>query len=128
MRRLHLVFETEQELRSRGRSRTPDALLLVPMGVVTELRSDAAPVCWVDSKALFADLETFRDNLPQFRAYTHRFGPGLVIYWLGFVSSVLAAAEAEGLGLLITHSFPRRWIFPTGEEATELRPPSFLST
>ena len=65
-------------------------------------------VHWIDSKASFADPIVHREKartrhrltlcpaaerlfvlcdvqgLPQFQAYVNRYGPGLVIYWLGY--------------------------------------------
>jgi hypothetical protein len=47
-------FESEQALRERGTSRTPDVLLSCPMGVrVTKKDADDdgwRVICWIDSK------------------------------------------------------------------------------
>lgn len=125
LKRLHLCFETEQELRSKGRSKTPDALFLIPMATSTDSSgTELSVVNWIDSKAMFADDETFLENLAQFKAYNNRYGKGLVIYWFGFAESVLDIVRREDLGLAVASRFPDQWIFPTGEVATG-SPPSF---
>ena len=126
LKRLHLCFETEQELRSKGRSKTPDALFLIPMATSTESSgTELSVVNWIDSKAMFADDETFLENLAQFKAYNNRYGKGLVIYWFGFSESVLEIIRREDLGLAVSCRFPDHWVFPTGEVATVETPPSF---
>ena len=59
-----MPFQTEAQLRASGFSKTPDALLGVPMGV---LRRDGSPavVQWIDSKATLGDPATFDDHLEQ---------------------------------------------------------------
>lgn len=90
---LGVPFETEDMLRSQGMPKTPDVRLLVPLGITTpegkvrsghshavmitpELHSCALPchipqehvVTWIDSKAMFGDLETItQEVLPQVR-------------------------------------------------------------
>jgi len=60
-------------------------------------------VHWIDSKASFADPAVHRDKgLPQFQAYVNRYGPGLVIYWLGFPEE-LAGAHPE---VALADAFP----------------------
>jgi hypothetical protein len=135
LKRFYLCFETEQELRSKGRSKTPDALFLIPMATITLESSSSSSsnsnnsnelsvVNWIDSKAMFADDETFLENLAQFKAYNNRYGKGLVIYWFGFSESVLEIIRREDLGLAVSSRFPDHWVFPTGEVATG-SPPSF---
>lgn len=46
---LGIAFETEDDLREAGFSKTPDAKLLVPIGVRGRV------VTWIDSKASFGD-------------------------------------------------------------------------
>lgn len=103
LNRLHLCFETEADLRAKGRSKTPDILLAIPMAVflashpltyssternvnnnprmqtyhqqgvkTTDFMMEPHPVNWIDSKAIFADEETLRENLMQFKAYSNR--------------------------------------------------------
>jgi len=44
---------------------------------------------WIDSKALFADESTLNDNIDQLQGYVNRYGRGLVIYWHGYVESIV---------------------------------------
>jgi hypothetical protein len=80
-------------------------------------------VNWIDSKALFADMEVFEENLVQFRTYTNRFGRGMVIYWHGFCEDILSHHSLKmNDDLLICDSFPEDWLFPTGEPADGRKP------
>lgn len=83
-----MCFETEAELRNRGKPKTPDILLLIPMGVYEcQSESDALNsekekkhlqstvphvVNWIDSKGMFADEETFEENYEQLKSYVNR--------------------------------------------------------
>lgn len=178
-----MCFETEAQLRSRGKPKTPDVLFLIPMAtrktpldvgdhIIKPLmattsqyaaesshtftqdakhevsgRQDSKSaygnnsdggvgagasaggkvvINWIDSKAMFADVTTLRENLPQFRAYNNRYGRGMVIYWHGFVEDVCAELRAE-LGddmIIVRDSLPEDWVFPTGEPA-DGRTPAF---
>ena len=52
-------------------------------------------VNWIDSKATFGDARLHRvQSAEQYQRYINRFGPGLVIYWHGFLAD-LVAPEAE---------------------------------
>lgn len=128
-----MCFETEVELRSKGKPKTPDILFLLPMAVELTERERSkqsgfsssgshAMVNWMDSKAMFADRETFEEQLDQFRAYNHRYGRGLVIYWHGFVEGLEEVVEEDLV--LLRSSFPANWLFPNGEPA-DGREPSF---
>ncbi len=193
-----MVFETENDLRNKGHSKTPDIHFLIPMGIMRTsansngsslnvfnshkspfsasqgggsrshsnsdtdnnilLRSSSgestfdfsafdrdrkqhSPIAgvtspmslssyiynslsrqntsfivnWIDSKALFADEETFEENCPQFEEYLSRYGRGLVIYWHGFTEGVpeLATRKWGPDMVIIVDSFPEEWIFPT---------------
>lgn len=165
-----MCFETEQELRSRGKPKTPDILFLIPMAIKCNSRdlpsqpfpssssggrslyredsiqdaraeqSDAprlysdhpeAPshqasskvvINWIDSKAMFADAATFKENLDQFRGYNNRYGRGMVIYWHGFVEDIGSILNDDMI--ILRDHFPEEWTFPTGE-AADGRVPAF---
>ena len=58
---LNICFETELELRMRGKPKTPDILLSIPMLVY--LRGGLRVlVNWIDSKGMFADIETMTEH------------------------------------------------------------------
>ena len=79
----------EDALRQRGLSKTPDALLVVPFGVYVNGGNEFRVVNWIDSKAMFGDRESHvNDNLSQLQGYVNRFGPGMVIYWFGYIDSL----------------------------------------
>ena len=112
----HICYETEMELRAKGKPKTPDALLLIPMAVkvkksdvisninisttsaasitantntnnngiskgnsnnnnITGNNSSSSEndgyhiVNWIDSKGMFADLDTFREHGEQLAGY-----------------------------------------------------------
>lgn len=146
----HICYETEMELRAKGKPRTPDALLLIPMAVkvkankrytadsnttttnnntinVKNSGSNSSDndgyhiVNWIDSKGMFADLDTFREHGEQLAGYVNRYGAGLVIYWYGFVEGL---QNLSGDNILVLNEFPDEWIFPTGEVANGT-PPAF---
>ena len=53
-------------------------------------------VNWIDSKAMFGDPTTFEtEHLPQLMGYVNRYGPGMVIYWFGFVDSLFQLTPTE---------------------------------
>lgn len=96
-----MCFETEVELRSKGKPKTPDILFLVPMAVALseaeQRHSDQAyaVINWIDSKAMFADAITVEEQMEQFRAYNNRYGRGMVLYWHGFSEEVQAQAADD---------------------------------
>jgi hypothetical protein len=51
-------FETESSLRTRGAYKTPDVRLIVPMAMKGPTGSWHV-ITWMDSKAMFGDLDTF---------------------------------------------------------------------
>jgi hypothetical protein len=119
----NMCFETEVELRSKGKPKTPDILFSIPMAVaLSELEqsrsadhSNYAVINWIDSKAMFADKITLEEQIDQFRAYNNRHGRGMVIYWHGFAEEILVRLPDDMV--LFRASFPERWLFPTGEPA-----------
>eukprot|EP01018_Ginkgo_biloba_P031216 Gb_24885 [translate_table: standard] len=83
LQRLEIPFQSEEALRAAGFSKTPDVKLEVPIGVCGRI------VNWIDSKASFGDEYNHRvQGLQQFQRYVNRFGPGLVIYWFGFIDEL----------------------------------------
>jgi len=71
-------------------------------------------ICWIDSKALFGDVETHTNNvLPQVETYVHRFGPGLVIYFFGH-APLRMLGNGHGDVVIMDH-IPNTMIMPTGE-------------
>jgi CDAN1-interacting nuclease 1 len=130
----YIAFETEADLRRKGKAKTPDVLLLIPMIIKFDLRSSnglirqvtAAAINWIDSKALFADHDTYEEHMEQFHSYISRYGRGLVIYWHGFTESLLGIIDHETL--VISDHFPSYWRYPTGELADGTMPKFMAST
>ena len=62
-------------------------------------------VHWIDSKASFGDILVHEtQGLKQFGGYVNRFGPGLVIYWMGFLEDLPCPPEASFPSLLFLFS------------------------
>lgn len=100
LRALRLQFECENDLRARGCYKTPDVLLRVPVAFCGSV------VCWVDSKAKFGDEFTLtKDYNDSISSYVGRFGPGMVVYWFGFIDDSISPMLAD-TGLLVVDSFP----------------------
>ncbi|GBG26187.1 Hypothetical Protein FCC1311_024082 [Hondaea fermentalgiana] len=89
---LRIPFVAEDALRDLGFAKTVDFLLETPIAVYGP-EGEVRTIFWIDSKAMFGDPVTHRENMPQLEAYVHRFGPGLVIYWSGFVEDLNVHAE-----------------------------------
>lgn len=97
---LNIPFWMEQEMRQQGYAKTPDAILLEPIAI------DGSIVRWIESKAWFGDPTGHQEALKeQFFPYVNRFGPGMVIYWHGFVDELNVWHER---GILLASSFPTR--------------------
>ncbi|XP_011488542.1 uncharacterized protein C15orf41 homolog isoform X2 [Oryzias latipes] len=61
-------------------------------------------VHWIESKASFGDDHSHRTYLnEQFWSYWNRFGPGLVIYWYGFIGELDCQRDR---GILLKDCFP----------------------
>ncbi len=77
---LGVSYKTEEDLRQIS-TKTPDALLDDP------LIYNGQEIKWIESKANFGDYKEISRNLrKQLIPYTQLFGPGLVVYWYGYVS------------------------------------------
>jgi len=106
LRALDIPFVDEHVLRSKGYDKTPDVKLEVPIAVGGRV------INWIESKALFGDREAHEGYLrDQFWSYWNRFGPGLVIYWFGYIKQLDNNGEA---GISLTDRFP--------ENITRFRP------
>ncbi|KAG7380332.1 hypothetical protein PHYPSEUDO_007304 [Phytophthora pseudosyringae] len=102
LRNRQLVFESEDMLREKGLSKTPDVRLLLPIGVKDPKSGQLHVVNWIDSKAMFGDRHTHEtENASQLQGYVNRYGPGLVIYWFGHVAQLSSDSD-----ILIADSFP----------------------
>ncbi|KAF2365647.1 Protein of unknown function with TPD sequence-motif [Trinorchestia longiramus] len=94
----NISYQTEEDLRALGCDKTPDTRLDVPIGVGGRV------VNWIESKASFGDRENHRTYLSdQLWSYWNRFGPGLVIYWFGFIDEL---NNLEDKGILVRDCFP----------------------
>ncbi|XP_028839583.1 CDAN1-interacting nuclease 1 isoform X2 [Denticeps clupeoides] len=98
LRERNLSFLDENQLRAKGYDKTPDIILEVPIAV------EGHVVHWIESKASFGDDQSHRTYLnEQFWSYWNRFGPGLVIYWYGFIAELDCQRDR---GILLKDCFP----------------------
>lgn len=110
---LRLEFETENDLRKRESYKTPDVLLRVPVSFHNTV------VCWIDSKAKFADEYTLnKDYSDSVSSYVGRFGPGMVIYWFGFISDC-DCPMLHDHGVLVVDHFPKQVQFLPGSQIAQ---------
>ncbi|KAM6181890.1 CDAN1-interacting nuclease 1 isoform 1-T1 [Erethizon dorsatum] len=94
----NLSFLDEDQLRAKGYDKTPDFILQVPVAVEGHI------IHWIESKASFGDECSHHAYLhDQFWSYWNRFGPGLVIYWYGFIQELDCNRER---GILLKACFP----------------------
>ena len=100
LREMNILFHSEAEMRAAGYPKTPDALLAYPVEINGHI------VNWIESKALFSDGPTHQTYLrEQYWPYYNRFGPGLVIYWFGFLEEINSDRDKEK-GILVMDQFP----------------------
>ncbi|KAM3918658.1 CDAN1-interacting nuclease 1 [Leptodactylus fuscus] len=94
----NMAFLDEDQLRLKGYDKTPDFILEVPVAV------EGHVIHWIESKASFGDELSHRAYLQdQFWSYWNRFGPGLVIYWYGFIEELDCHRER---GIILKDEFP----------------------
>lgn len=109
LRLMNITFSDENILRARGYDKTPDFKLDVPIAV------DGFIVNWIESKALFGDEENHSGYLKeQLLCYWNRFGPGLVIYWFGYLETLESTPEVNNVFIL-------RCNFPNKESITQYK-------
>ncbi|XP_060536683.1 CDAN1-interacting nuclease 1 [Cylas formicarius] len=102
--KLGLTFRDEEYLRKHGYDKTPDLKLEVPVAC------DGFIINWIESKALFADEECHNDYMKsQYLSYWNRFGPGLVIYWFGYVKTILDPLDKR---FIIRDHVPKNMLVP----------------
>lgn len=107
---LQIAHLDEPGMRRMGYARTPDAVLLEPIAV------DGGVVKWIESKAWFGDPSSHATYLrDQYWPYYNRFGPGLVIYWFGFVEEAADPHQTRGVAVLAG--------FPDAARITRVRSP-----
>ena len=137
LRNMGIPFETEEQLRKRGTAKTPDVLLSCPVGLKVRKKKSPHPIqkspshlpgnfekedeyewkiiCWIDSKALFGDVDTHTNSvLPQVETYVHRFGPGLVLYWFGH-APLSRLGDSHGDVVVVGGDLQDLFLMPTGE-------------
>ncbi len=79
----NIEYRNENELRDSGVTKTPDCVLDEPLNI------DGTEVSWIESKALFGDeAEHKHYSNKQFKHYEKEFGPGMVVYWYGYLDSI----------------------------------------
>nr|CAG4650334.1 EOG090X0A0V [Sida crystallina] len=101
---LKITFLHEDDLRVKGFDKTPDIKLEIPVAV------DGQVINWIESKALFGDEEAHRGYLKdQLYSYWNRFGPGLVIYWFGYVEGLEKIHQDRTI--LIRDALPTNLVF-----------------
>lgn len=99
-RKAGMVFYDEGDLRREGYDKTPDLKMAVPFLYKGKV------VNWIESKALFGNHEAHKRYLSeQLTSYVNRFGPGIVIYWLGYIEDIKYYKENED-HITILNSFP----------------------
>ncbi|XP_059609178.1 CDAN1-interacting nuclease 1-like [Phlebotomus argentipes] len=84
LKKARIEFHTEKDLRRMGFRKTPDARLL------SRCFYRGQRIHWIESKAFFGNSLNHSDVFRrQLAPYLHDFGPGIVIYWMGFVEDIL---------------------------------------
>jgi len=95
---LKISFADETILRQQGYDKTPDFKLDIPLAIGDRV------INWIESKATFGDEETHQTYLDeQLLSYWNRYGPGLVIYWLGFMDTLTVRTTP---GIMIRDNLP----------------------
>ncbi|XP_052896336.1 CDAN1-interacting nuclease 1 [Anopheles moucheti] len=117
-----MVFYDEGDLRRTGYDKTPDLKMAVPFMFRGQV------VNWIESKASFGDMDSHKRYVKdQLSSYGNRFGPGIVIYWFGYLESIAECPE-NGNYVIVTDGFPTedemefiKFNLPIFEEETQQR-------
>lgn len=95
---LGISYQDEHELRAKGYDKTPDFKLVIPFAYQGHV------INWIESKALFGDEEKHNGYLKeQLWSYWNRYGPGMVIYWFGFIDEI---DNNRDKGIVVCDHFP----------------------
>ena len=105
LQQLGIAFQSEDQMRDEGRSKTPDIRLIVPIAIVDEQNKSVHVINWIDSKAMFGDPYTHNENKNQLQGYVNRYGPGMVIYWFDFVDVL-----NNDVDILMCKDFPSEFL------------------
>ena len=97
----NIKYLEESQLREKGFPKTPDTKLLVPITI-----EGGHVIYWIESKASFGDYSNHKGNMNQLLGYLERYGPGIVIYWFGFVEELNKQENSEQKILIFDH-FPK---------------------
>lgn len=95
-----IEYKTEYDERKESKhqgTKTPDCLLAEPMNF------NGTKIYWIESKASFGDPAEFKQNCTkQLVPYTQLFGPGVVVYWNGYVDGMECPSNllVEDIGIL----------------------------
>jgi len=116
-----IQYLVEKELRGVS-TKTPDFLLHRPLCV------DGTVINWIESKANFGDLVECRRNYKkQLAPYVKLFGPGMVVYWFGYVEDApreqdIIVADGEFIEeLFAQHNWGKRIKIVEGVESPTKR-------
>lgn len=101
--KLGITYVDEEYLKLRRYDKTPDIKLDIPVAV------DGYLVNWIESKALFGDEDKHKTYMKdQYSSYYYRFGPGLVIYWAGFIEELNVNQDQ---GVILYDHCPQNFVF-----------------
>ncbi|KAH8300376.1 hypothetical protein KR018_000527, partial [Drosophila ironensis] len=95
-------FYDEQDLRRMGYDKTPDIKMIVPF------LYKGAVINWIESKANFGDPKSHKYNIQQqLQSYCNRFGPGMIIYWFGYLEETPLLPDNK-IGITVLVDFPAK--------------------
>lgn len=102
-----LSFHNEMDLRRQGFPKTPDFVLLIPVAFYFPKSQSYRVVNWIESKGMFGNENQHKKySGEQFLSYHNRFGPGLVIYWGGFIEEL----ELLDSSIYLAYEMPEKFI------------------
>lgn len=83
-----LTYKTEEDLKGKTEhGKTVDFLLDKPITV--QFEDGPKEINWIESKGSFGDnKKMMRDYRKQLEPYTKYWGPGIVVYWFGFLDGM----------------------------------------